>query len=191
MKTKIFAVLLIILFAGMNVYAQEIDITKHPGYIDLEKIKIPESAGEITDICLGPALLRMFKSFDDDDEVANKINGLLSIRVKSFEINDEVTKQIEPIIDDIQAKLEKEKWEQLVRVKDRDERTIISMKYEKNKPVGLLIMSYKPNDEVTFANIVGHIDIEEISKLGLGFSNSMLDSLEDIDDMEKDMEEDD
>ncbi len=190
MKTKIFAVLLIILFAGMNVNAQEIDITKHPGYIDLEKIKIPDSAGEITDICLGPALLRMFKSFDDDDEVASKINGLLSIRVKSFKLNEEVSKQIEPLIDDIQAKLEKEKWEQLVRVKDRDERTIISMKYEKNKPVGLLIMSYKPNNEVTFANIVGHIDIEEISKLGLGFSNSMLDSLEDIDDMEMDMDED-
>ncbi|MEJ2627765.1 MAG: hypothetical protein P8078_04335, partial [bacterium] len=98
MKTKIFAVLLIILFAGMNVYAQEIDITKEPGYIDLEKIKIPDSAGEITDICLGPALLRMFKSFDDD-EISSKMNGLLSIRVKSFELNEEVTKLMDPIID--------------------------------------------------------------------------------------------
>jgi len=175
----------------VNLYSQEVDITKHPGYIDLEMIEIPESAGEITDISLGPALLRMFKSFSDDERSSEKMNGLLSIRVKSFELNSEISKKIELIINDIQKKLENEKWEQLVRVKDRDERTIISMKYEKNRPVGLLIISYKPYDEVTFANIVGHIDIGEISRMGLGFSNSTLDSLKDFDDFDDKQEEDD
>lgn len=190
MRTKIFTILLILLFTGVQVFAQEIDVTKQPGYIDLEKIEIPESASEVTDISLGPAMLKMFQSFDEDENVSRKMNGLLSIRVKSFEINEEITQKIDPIINEIQEKLEKEKWEQLVRVKDRDERTIISMKYEKNKPVGLLIMSYKPYDTVTFANIVGNIDIEEIARMGMGFSNSMLDSLEDMDDFEKEMEED-
>ncbi len=188
MKTKIFTMLLTLLFIWVNVHSQEIDITKHPGYIDLEKIKIPESAGEITDISLGPAMLRMFKSFGDDEKMSGEMNGLLSIRVKSFEINSELTKKIESIINEIQAKLDKEKWEQLIRVKDRDERTIISMKYEKDRPVGLLIMSYKPLREVTFANIVGYIDIEKIARMGLGFSNSMLDSLEDFDDFDEEFE---
>jgi len=189
MKTKIFTMLLTLFFIWVNVYSQEVDITKHPGYIDLEKIEIPESAGEITDISLGPAMLRMFKSFGDDEKMSGEMNGLLSIRVKSFEINSELTKKIEPIINEIQAKLEKDKWEQLVRVKDRDERTIISMKYDKEKPVGLLIMSYKPYHEVTFANIVGYIDIEEIARMGLGFRDSMLDSLEEFDDFDKDFDE--
>lgn len=191
MKTRIFTMLLTLLFICVNLYSQEVDITKHPGYIDLEMIEIPESAGEITDISLGPALLRMFKSFSDDERSSEKMNGLLSIRVKSFELNSEISKKIELIINDIQKKLENEKWEQLVRVKDRDERTIISMKYEKNRPVGLLIISYKPYDEVTFANIVGHIDIGEISRMGLGFSNSTLDSLKDFDDFDDKQEEDD
>jgi len=189
MKTKTFTMLLTLLFIWVNVYSQEIDITKHPGYIDLEKINIPESAGEITDISLGPAMLRMFKSFGDDKDISDKMNGLLSIRVKSFEIDRELTEKIEPIINEIQAKLDKEKWEQLVRIKDRNERTIISMKYENDRPMGLLIMSYKPLHEVMFANIVGYIDIEKIARMGLGFSNAMLDSLEDFDDFDDDFDE--
>ncbi|MFO7891637.1 MAG: DUF4252 domain-containing protein [bacterium] len=188
MKTKIFTTVLFLLFIFVTVYSQEIDITKHPGYIDLEMIEIPESAGEITDISLGPAMLRMFKSFGDNERGLKNMDGLLSIRVKSFEIDSEVTKKIEPIINNILVKLENDKWEQLVRVKDKDERTVISMRYEKNRPVGLLIMSYKPYREVTFANIVGHIDIGEIARMGMGFSNSTLDSLKDFED---EFEEDD
>ena len=189
MKTKILTFMLSLLFICVTVFAQEVDITKHPGYIDLEMIEIPESASEITDISLGPAMLRMFGSFSDDESGSKKIGGLLSIRVKAFEINSEITQKIEPIINEIQKKLEKEKWEQLVRIKDRDERTIISMKYEKNRPVGLLIIAYEPYDEVTFANIVGNINVGEIARMGLGFHGSVLDSLKDFDDFDEDDED--
>lgn len=189
MKTKILTTVFFLLFISITVFAQEVDITKQPGYIDLEMIEIPESAGEIVNISLGPAMLRMFDSFSDDERGSRKKNGLLSIRVKSFELNGENSKKIQSIIDDIQKKLEHDKWEQLVRYKKRDERAIISMKYEKNRPVGLLIINYEPYDEVTFANIVGNINIGEIARMGLGFKGSVLDSLKDFDDFDDDFDD--
>ena len=49
------------------VQAQKSDFRRMPGYVDLEMIEIPAEAEEVTDIDLGPELLR-FASLDDSDD---------------------------------------------------------------------------------------------------------------------------
>ncbi len=174
---RIIMTLLIFIICANSYGQKQIDISKHPGYIDLEKIKIPASATKVTEIDIGPSLLRMISLLGNSTEMGKQLAGFLSIRVKSFEINQEEAVKLKPAIEEIERKLADEKWESIVRVKDVDERTNISIKYDKDKIVGLLLMSVKAGGEITFANIVGNFDLETISKLDLGFENSALDSL--------------
>lgn len=183
-KYGLYAALSILLFAVLPVSAQEVeDLEKHPGYIDLENIRIPKNAGKITDITLGPALLKIASMFrDSEDEtsemIGKNLSGLLSIRVKSFQVSDSgEMKELEPIIARIQDKLNKDKWEYIVRVKEEDSFTNISVRYDKEKAVGLLLMSWDSHGEATFINVVGGIQLEDLAAMGLGLQGSAMDSL--------------
>ena len=182
MKTsRLFVASLLLLVFCVGVQAQDIDLEKHPGYVNLEEIKIPEKSGKITDISLGPALLKIAQwARDDEDENLKKgLSGIFSIRVKSFEIGYDEAKKIRPIMDKIEEKLIREKWERLVRVKEEDELTNISIKFDdKGKAVGFLLMSLDPGNEVSFVNIIGgDISLKNIRNIGMGLSDSALDSL--------------
>jgi hypothetical protein len=173
----------------MGAYAQEVDIKKHPGYVDLDEIKIPEAAVEITDIDLGPALIALMQLGRDDDEdedFSKGLSGLLSIRVKSFEIEFDEARRLRRMMEKFDEKLNLEDWTPLIRTKSRDELTNISMKIDKGKIVGFFLMSLDRDEGVSFVNIVGgNVDLESIKNFGLGLSDSALDSLEES--LEKDV----
>jgi hypothetical protein len=168
-------------FLTSAVVAQDIDITRHPGYIDLEEIKVPDNAGQITDIDLGPALLRLALWAEEEtgvEDLQKSLSGLLSLRVKSFDIHHDENESIRAVMEKIDKKLKREKWEMLVRVKSEDVITNISLKTKKGKIVGFFLMSMEAGDKVAFANIVGgNIDLESIKNMGLGLKEAGLDSL--------------
>ena len=166
---------------ALGVMAQDVDITRHPGYVDLEEIRIPDKAGKITDIDLGPALLRLAMWAEEETETAGltkSLSGLLSIRVKSFDIRRDETERIRAVMEKIDKKLKKEKWEMLVRVKGEEEVMNISLKTTKGKIVGFFMMTLEAGEHVAFANIVGgNIDLESIKRMGMGLEDAGLDSL--------------
>jgi len=177
---RLFIVSVLLLAFCVGVKAQEVDMTKHPGYINLEDIEIPESAEEVTTIDLGPALLAFAKMGCDKEgkDLEKGLKGILSIRVKSFDIGHEDAEKIRPIMDKIEKKLERDDWLLLVRTKSRDELSNVSMKIVDGKIVGFLVMSIDSGNEVSFVNIIGgNIDLESIKNIGMGLSDSALDSL--------------
>ncbi|HHS13440.1 MAG TPA: DUF4252 domain-containing protein [bacterium] len=183
-KYTVYIALSILLIAVLPLSAQEVEnLEKHPGYINLESIRIPKNAGKITDITLGPALLKIASMFrDSEDEtgelIGKNLSGLLSIRVKSFEVRDSKgMKELEPMIARIQEQLNKDKWEHVVRVKEEDAFTNISVRYIKDKAVGFLLMTWDPKGEATFINVVGGIRLEDLAAMGLGLQGSAMDSL--------------
>ncbi|MBN2031579.1 DUF4252 domain-containing protein [bacterium] len=177
MKKRIGLSVLVILILLTQLQAQDTDVTKLPGYVDLEQIPIPSKAGKITNITLGPSILGIAQqAVNGDDELSETLSGLFSIRVKTFEIDSQIAEELKPKIEAIEEKLNGENWQRIVEVKDLDEYTTISMKYDKNKAAGLLIMSLE-DDEASFVNIVGSIDFEKIGKLGGGLHIDALDSL--------------
>lgn len=183
MKGRIFGPsLVLIALLCMGIYAQEVDIKKHPGYVDLDEIKIPEAAVEITDIDLGPALLALMqlgRDEDEDEDFSKGLSGLLSIRVKSFEIEFDEARRLRRMMEKFDEKLNLDEWTPLIRTKSRDELTNISMKIDKGKIVGFFLMSLDRDEGVSFVNIVGgNVDLESIKNFGLGLSDSALDSLE-------------
>ena len=159
--------------------AQDIELSMHPGYIDLDQIQIPDNAADVTEVDIGPGLINMIRQFSgENEEVKKKMEGFFSIRVKSFDIDEKSTEAIRPIINDIEKKLKKEKWEKLVRVKEGEEVTNVSIKYsDKGKMQGLLVMSLEPNVEASFVNIVGSIDFDMLGDLGVDIDASAMDSL--------------
>jgi hypothetical protein len=164
----------------MDIYAQDSELSRHPGFIDLSEIEVPDDDRKVTEISLGAPLLKLALSVNDngDEDLDEAISGLFSIQVKSFEIHEDETKKYRSIIDKIEKKLQKENWQSLVRVKEGDEASHISIKHDKNKAVGLLIMTIDPEDEGTFVNIVGGINLKHLNNLNLGIDEDTLEELE-------------
>jgi hypothetical protein len=183
MKNQTLIMLAALICFGMAA-AQE-DITKHPGYIDLSGIQIPNGTGEVTEVTLGPEIFNMFRNWGDDDEGKEnpfQKGGLFSINVKTFEIDSEVTSNIQEEMTKIEKKLQKENWTPIVRVKSGEERTNISIKFDKGnqKTLGLLIMSVEPGQEASFVNIVGSVPLEALSNMGVDMDASAMDSLKQV-----------
>lgn len=166
----------------MPVFAQNGKIKDHPGYIDLDDIKIPDDAEDLTEIDLGQGLLSLMNLFGDDEdaeEADNELSTLFSIRVKSFSLyEDGDIRRMRKIMDKKEKALSKKNWEMLVRTKSRDEISIISTKTVKRKTVGLFIMTLNDEGTVSFVNIVGGVNLATIAELGVGLSDSTLQVLE-------------
>ena len=175
------AALLLVAFC-MNSVAQEIDIEKHSGYINLDSIPVPKSAGKVTDVNIGPELLKIASTVaQEDEDLGEVLSGIFSIRVISFEVDSNEADELLPYIEKIEQKLNAEQWTNVVQVRDGGERTRVSMKIADGKAVGLFVMSIEPGDEITFINIVGgNLDLTKIGSLGLGLESSALDSLKNL-----------
>jgi len=170
----LFALMLSGLFGGVQ--ATEVDIESLPGYIDLEDIVIPEAAESVADISLGPELLRMAFGMQDktDEDGEQKV---FAIRVKSFESEALDMETLEPIIARIEAKLKAENWEQIVRVKEGNERTTVSVKYDEKYVLGLFVMAIEPGDEVAFVNVVGRFNLSDLKDFDIDLDDAAIDSL--------------
>jgi len=179
-RIKLCTVLLVV---GISVLgAQDRDIRKHPGFIDLSNIKIPGYSSETTDISLGPALLALAGNMDNGDkELADALKNLFSIQVKSFNFREGDAGWIRSIVKKLDKKVKNENWQSLVNVKSGDEIANISLKFEDGKMAGLFIMSLD-DEEVTFVNMVGTINLSDIGKITSEFSesSSALDSLQEL-----------
>jgi len=169
---------MLLLVFSFTALAQAIDLKKYPGYIDFDQIVIPDKASKVTEITLGPALLKLAAMADNGDEdLSTTLENLHGIQVKSFDINTEQAAKLQPVMDKIEAKLNKEGWERLIQVKGEDERVVVSVKYNDDKMVGLLVMSVESGDEASFVNVVGSIDLSDLENLNLDLDQSAIDSL--------------
>jgi len=145
------------------------DLAGHPGYVDLDRIQIPVDAAEITEVNLGPELLKLAAGMENGNaDLSKTLDGLFGIRVKSFGLTPELAEQTRPIVEDIQYQLENEGWKRLVYVKDGEELVLVSMKYDPAQPekmAGLMVIAFDPADEAVFVNMVGSINLSDMGDL--------------------------
>ena len=176
-------VLAALLTTGSQAAAE--DLAGTPGYVDLEWIKIPAGADEIQDIELGAVLLGIAASGEEQDEALIKaLNMIKSIRVKSWSTDgdDEMAQQA---IAKVGKMLEKDGWKRLIYVKDDDETVTVSTRYEGKNMVGMMLVTYEPDDSVAFINVVGDLDLAALLKLVKEFDHdSIEDMLEELDGVE-------
>ena len=162
-------------------------LAAEPGYVDLEWIVIPGDADEIQDIDLGPILMSMASDAEEsgDDALAEALSMIKGVRVKSFSVDDDTEAVAEEAVKKIQAQMDSGDWKRMVYYKDGDETIGVHTFYAGKDLVGLMVLVYEPGDSVTFANIVGDLDLGTMMKLAKRIDGDsleqMLEEYEDID----------
>ena len=183
---KLFMALLVLSFivSGMA-FAQK--VKSEPGYVDLDWIEIPASADEVQDIDLTTILKTVASDAkgSGDEELAQILEMVRSIRVKGFSVDETSAKDVEKAVHKMTSDLKANDWKRLIYLKDDDEVTSVNTKYADDKLVGLMVIVYEANSEVLFANIVGDLDLPTLMKLVGSMDGEGLDGLlEELDGME-------
>ncbi|MBN1996353.1 DUF4252 domain-containing protein [candidate division KSB1 bacterium] len=172
--------IIIFLLAGLSgvLYAQDSDYLEHPGYIDFRDFLNFNPEDAKTEIEISNPLLSIVAdaSKDEDQELSSFLKGLKLIKVYSFEIDSNQVRDIKSQIDRIDSKMQKQHWNRFVRVREKDEVTNIYLKSVDKTIVGLTLLSVNCTETV-FINIVGHINLDSVSKLGTKFNIPQLDSV--------------
>jgi len=161
------------------------DITKAPGYVDLEWIEIPADADEIKDIDLSPMLLNFAKDAeaDGEDALVEALAMVKSLRVKAFSISEANDAQVAATVEKVTAQLKKAGWKRLIYVKDDDETIAVSTRYDGEDLVGLMLVAYEQGESVAFVNVVGDLDLATLLSLAGQFdSDDLEEMLEGLDD---------
>jgi len=165
------------------------DLAGDPGYIDLEWISIPDSAEEIQDIDLGLVLLSIAADAEENEDEAllQALSMIKSIRVKSWSMVED-DKTATKAMDKVAKQLKTDGWKRLIYVKNDEETVTVSTRHEDGDMVGLMLVTYEPEGNVAFVNVVGDLDLSTLFKLVQNFDHDsiedMLEELEDVDGIE-------
>jgi hypothetical protein len=191
--TSLMTLMLCLVVAGS---ALAKNLEKEIGYIDLEWIEIPEDALEIQDIDLGPILGDLAKDAKEkgDDALFQALGMVRSIRVKSYSVEEGSGQAASAAVAKIAAQLKEDDWKRLIYIKDGDETVSVSTKYNGEDLVGLMIVTYEPDDSVAFVNVVGDLDLGTLISLAKDIDHDSIgDMLEglDIEGIEIDHHDDD
>ncbi len=133
--------------------------------------KLASKATEVVDVSLDGQMLRLasrFLSSNDPDEAKAKniVNGLKGIYVKSFEFEKEG--EYSPAdLDEIRQQLRAPGWSRMVGVisKRGGENAEIYIKLDNEHIGGLVVLCAEPK-ELTVVNLVGNINLDDLSALG-------------------------
>jgi len=159
------------------------DITKEPGYFDLEWIEIPQDAEEIQDIDLSAMLTEVAAKAKEegDDELAQALAMVRSVRVKAFSLEYK-DREVEAMVSRINADLKEAGWNRLIYMKDGDESVTVSSMHKDGLMVGIVAVVYEPGDSAAFINVVGDLDLATLLGLAGEFDLDDLDEYMDVHD---------
>ena len=168
MKTKIFFTSLFALLMSVTSFAQRGDYSKEPGYVDFGSFESLDKSEAVTEVIIEEKLLRMVSKMakNEDEELSDLIGGLKLIRVHSFEVTETNISSVKSRIKRIDKDLMDQNWDRIVRVKSPEESANIYIKtVGDDKIAGLVVAAIDEDDQATFVNIIGDINLETIGKL--------------------------
>ena len=180
MKKSILIIILLIVFTP-SLYAQETDdYQNHPGYVDFGSFEKFQGAEETVEVFIkGPLLKFVAKAAEyEDPELASLLKNLKLVKVNVFSIDKVGMDEARNIMKSVSKKIDRNKWELMVRTKQPNEYVEIYTQFGPNDSLtGLVVMAVQENDEAVFVNIVGDIDPAKLGKLSDKFNIPKLNSL--------------
>lgn len=154
--------------AALAVLATALPALAQGGKIDLSRLDYATTAVETVEVTLDGPLLRMAAKFmqsqeGDDREIAAMIETLQGIYVKSFTF-DEPGKWAAKDLAAIKAQIGPQ-WQRIVNVKSRDGEDVEIYFLPRGDVLDGIVIVAAEADELTVVNLVGHIDLDKLSRL--------------------------
>ena len=152
-------------------------LKEQPGYIEFTSLGLfddPEPEANV-EIYLKEPLLDLVAAAtrSEDEELANMLAGLNLIRVQVYEDLDMSYEHIAARL----SALSLLDWEQVVQVREPDQRVQFYVRTEDETIVGLLVLVGN-TDEFVCINIVGSLDLAQVGRIGRKFDIAPLDSID-------------
>ena len=136
--------------------------------------RLAQRAVNAVNVTVDGALLKMASALfaaDDPEQriVKDLVAGLKGVYVRSFEFAAP-GEYSEADVESLRSVLKGPNWQRMVNVRSTrgGENVDVFFRMEKEKIAGLVVIAAQPR-QLTFVNIVGQIDIEQLAKLG-GFA---------------------
>jgi hypothetical protein len=164
-------------FAGKK--EKEVDVTRLPGYFDFGNLEEFANGEESVEINLTQPLLGLAEAVivKENPEMADLVADLHLVKVNAFGVSDDKRGALEGNVDRLSKSLVSDGWQQLVKVRDSEERVFLYVKPDTEEQgdeehdlvvgVAVLVLDEKHEDdhEAVFVNIVGRFDINAIVSL--------------------------
>jgi len=137
---------------------------------------------ELVEVNVPVTLLRALArgTADGDPDTAALFEQLESVRAVIVGLKGDAGRaaRAEKMISELEARLGREGWEALTRVRDAGERVAVLVRNDEKTIDGLTILIFdREEHQVVFVNIAGIIDLARIGALGEAFDIPGLDSL--------------
>ncbi|MDX1739798.1 MAG: DUF4252 domain-containing protein [Rhodothermales bacterium] len=178
MKKKLITLGIVCLMASTGAQAQT-DLTKEPGYVDLDAMEQWFDEEPFLFVSVKGVLLNLVAeaSSIEDPDLADLLRKLKAVEVRGYKNNGAEIKAMRGRASAFTRDLERKGWEAAVRVRDDGEQVDLLMRSNGQAIAGLMIVVADDDDEMVFVNIVGDIEPSQIARLGRKF---------DIDELERD-----
>src|SRR4026207_2037203 len=163
MRTVIVGLTLMLVPAGASAAGQDVKI---PANVE----RLAAKAVETVNVTVDGALLQLagkFLSSNDPDQkkIKTLIGNLKGIYVRSFEFANE-GEYSQADVESMRSQVRAPEWSRMVNVTSKGGDNVdVFFKMEKDKIAGLVVIAAEPK-ELTIVNIVGPIDLDQLSILG-------------------------
>lgn len=152
--------------------AQDAEVRKHPAFVDGSAfLELAGEEGELVEVTLGPALLNAIAAGAKEhrDADLSVLAGLKGIYAYVVGLEDDPVRieKARKLAVDLEARLVRDKWERIVRVREKGERVNVFTKPGASGPGnvdGLVVLLFS-GDEVVFCNLVGTIDLAKLGAI--------------------------
>ncbi len=155
------------------VFAEEKDkeaaVRSLPGYVDFSALDAMGQEAKV-EVNLRDPMLGLVSKFvgNDEPDLRSLLASLKLVRVRVYNITPETAKQLMEAGSTTAAKLDKQGWERVVRVRDEGEHVDVYFKPSSKAEWidGVLVIALGDDDnEAAFVNIVGTIRPEDVARI--------------------------
>ena len=172
-----YALFAFLLLLALPAQAQH-DLTRQPGYLDLQSIEGWFDTEPTLEVNVKGALLKLVAeaSRREDPELADLLHKLQAVQVRGFSPRSAQLGDVERRVSELSRQLEQRGWDTVARVREHDEQVSMFVRTDGDLLAGLVVMVVSPGEnETVFVNIVGEIDPMQIGRIGRKFDIDVLD----------------
>ena len=188
MKTILSIVALVSLLAWPALAQDRVDFTKLPGYFDFGDIVEFSDGIELVEIDIAQPMLSLIARVVEyeDEALAELLQNVDHVGVNVFSYDPDDFDALSDRMDRMVKQLKDDGWDNIVRVRGRDENANIFVKLAERGSdleerdvalTGVTILVIE-DEEAAFVNVVGEFGYDEIARLGDHFDIPHLDDMD-------------